>query len=254
MWKPQAHSQAPCVGLEVKGRFGEKVQGHTTVQLQFSRKSPVMCQRVCVFASVAMLCSPFGLSYRWVSSPYPISVIAFTVFLDERAAVGLPIQGSTRLHYRVCQSKFTSVDGATPCGCVTSSPWHSFSCCRNQRSKGRSEVASCWNTCSGSFASRCTMTISPWRLCATQTHSRLIPNRRRDSSCSRRRDPESSWYHRLHASSFPGRSGNTNLRLAMRSCTFLCWLRLPGPCDLEAARRTRAPAPCICLSSTLQCP
>src|SRR5262249_58423669 len=50
MWKPQAHSQAPCVGFEVKGPVGEKVQGHTTVQLQFSRKSPTMCQRVCVEA------------------------------------------------------------------------------------------------------------------------------------------------------------------------------------------------------------
>src|SRR5215469_12101276 len=50
MWKPQAHSQAPCVGFEVKGPVGEKVQGHTTVQLQFSRKSPVICQRVCVEA------------------------------------------------------------------------------------------------------------------------------------------------------------------------------------------------------------
>src|SRR5215831_6491112 len=103
MWKPQAHSQAPCVGFEVKGPVGEMVQGHTTVQLQFSRKSPVMCQRVCVFASVAMRGSPFCLSYRWVSSPHPISVIAFHVFLDERAAVGSPIQGSTRLHYYDCQ-------------------------------------------------------------------------------------------------------------------------------------------------------
>jgi hypothetical protein len=50
MWKAKATSQAPSVGLEVKGWFGESRQGHTTAQLQFSKYSPAICQRVCVEA------------------------------------------------------------------------------------------------------------------------------------------------------------------------------------------------------------
>src|SRR5258708_10182160 len=44
MWKAKAVLQSPSVGLEVKGGFGERRQGHTTLQLQFSKYSPAICQ------------------------------------------------------------------------------------------------------------------------------------------------------------------------------------------------------------------
>src|SRR5258708_33332926 len=43
MWKAKAVLQSPSVGLEAKGGFGERRQGHTTLQLQFSKYSPAIC-------------------------------------------------------------------------------------------------------------------------------------------------------------------------------------------------------------------
>src|SRR5215471_21361131 len=84
MWKPQAHSQAPCVGCEVKGRFGEMVQGHTTVQLQFSRKSPAMCHRVCVEVIR-------HLHVVWYSSFTPSFRMYIHVFLQKKDRGIFPI-------------------------------------------------------------------------------------------------------------------------------------------------------------------
>src|SRR6476620_5304052 len=40
MWKANATSQAPSVGVDVNGGSAEKMQGQATVQLQFSKYSP----------------------------------------------------------------------------------------------------------------------------------------------------------------------------------------------------------------------
>src|SRR5258708_3491124 len=44
MWKAKAVLQSPSVGLEDKGRFGERRQGHPTLQLQFSKYYPAITQ------------------------------------------------------------------------------------------------------------------------------------------------------------------------------------------------------------------
>jgi hypothetical protein len=46
-----ATSQAPLLGRDVSGATDDAKQGHTTLQLQFSKYSPVSCQ-VATFSSL----------------------------------------------------------------------------------------------------------------------------------------------------------------------------------------------------------
>src|SRR5918997_494729 len=88
-----------------------------------------------------------------------------------------------------------------------SQPWNSASLALSHMSKGSVEAARRAAIRPGSSHSRYETAVSPRRARTSQTFCPVTPSRRRRSSYSSRREPESSCKNRRHRSSLPARMG-----------------------------------------------